>query len=184
MSKIEKNEQASSSTLITPYSALSPQSSSLPPLTQPSVLSPHHSGTEPAARSLEVLLQQEAGISEETLQKARERLGHGKELGETLQEMGALGASTWAQMVAAYYGLPYLSSLGLEEDTTQLLSRVPLNFARRYHLLPLKRQEEAILVAVADPRVLGALDDLRLLWQMPIRVVVAPLPVVQEAINR
>ena len=134
--------------------------------------------------SIEALLQQETGVSEETLQKAKERLGHGKELGEILQEMGVLDASTWAQVMAEYYGLPYLASLSLEEDTTQLLSRVPLNFAKRYHLLPLKRQEEGILVAVADPRVLGALDDLRLLFRVPVRAVVAPLPIVQEAINR
>jgi general secretion pathway protein E len=43
---------------------------------------------------------------------------------------------------------------------------------------------ETVVVATADPANIGALDDLRLLLRTPIRVFVAPAPVVIDAINR
>jgi len=50
--------------------------------------------------------------------------------------------------------------------------------------LPVGRDGDAIVVATADPGSIGPLDDVRLLLRQPIRVVVAPGPVIVDAINR
>ena len=61
---------------------------------------------------------------------------------------------------------------------------MPINFAKRCLLLPVAREGETIVVATAEPGNLGPLDDMRLLMRKPIRVFVAPAPVIIDAINR
>ncbi|GIW43008.1 MAG: type II secretion system protein GspE [Candidatus Binatia bacterium] len=136
-----------------------------------------------AARSLEALLLQFGNLSEEVLEKARERQRDGKGLGDVLQEMGAIDSVTWARAVAHHYGLPFRERLP-EGDVLDLIQQVPINFAKRYMLLPVAREGKAVLVAMADPSQISALDDLRVLLRHPVRAFVAPAPVVLDAINR
>ncbi len=135
-------------------------------------------------KPLALFLQRRAGISPETIQRAWEKRGAGKTLGEALQELGVLDASTWAYLLAEYYGLPYAPSLSLEEEGLDLLSRMPLNFARHHHLLPIGQKEGKIWVALADPTALEALSDLRLLFRTPIQAMVVPAPVLQETLHQ
>jgi general secretion pathway protein E len=44
-----------------------------------------------------------------------------------------------------------------------LIGKVPIAFARRYHVLPVRVEDGRVLVAMADPFETAALDDLRLL---------------------
>jgi general secretion pathway protein E len=135
-------------------------------------------------RSVEDILIQEAGISADTLAKAKERLKDDKDLGEALRELGALNAATWAKVQAMYFGLPYSEDIPLSDHAFDLLARVPLAFAKHYQLLPLARHNGVVTVAVANPRELGALDDLRLLLGMPVHPLVVPKPTLHEALNR
>jgi len=137
-----------------------------------------------AAASLESFLVEQGAISAETLEKARERLRDGKGLGDVLQEMGAVDAGTWARAVATHFGLAYVDTLPEDGGALELIRNLPINFAKRYLLLPVATEDDAIVVATADPASIGALDDVRLLLRRPIRVVVAPAPVVTDAINR
>ncbi len=137
-----------------------------------------------AVRSVEDILIHEAGVSADTLAKAKERVKDDKDLGEALRELGALDAATWAKMLALYYGLPYSAEVTLGEQAAELLARVPLAFAKHYQLLPLARHDGVVTVAVVNPRELGALDDVRLLLDRPVAPVVVPKPVLHEALNR
>lgn len=136
-----------------------------------------------AARSLENLLLQYGNLTEEVLEKARERQRDGKGLGDVLQEMGVIDSATWARAIAQHYGLPFRDKLP-EEDVLDLVQLVPINFAKRYLVLPVAREGHAVLVATADPSQISALDDLRVLLRHPIKTFVAPAPVVLDAINR
>ncbi len=137
-----------------------------------------------AARSLEAFLIEEGTVSEETLEKARERQRDGKGLGDVLQEMGAIDPGTWAQTLAKHFGLPFTERLPEDGEVLQLITQLPINFAKRCMLLPVAREGDAVVVVTADPGSLGPLDDVRLLLRKPIRVVVAPGPVIVDAINR
>lgn len=136
-----------------------------------------------AARSLENLLLQYGSLTVEVLEKARERQRDGKGLGDVLQEMGVIDSATWARAIAQHYGLPFRDKLP-EEDVLDLVQLVPINFAKRYLVLPVAREGHAVLVATADPSQISALDDLRVLLRHPIKTFVAPAPVVLDAINR
>jgi len=139
---------------------------------------------EVVVRSVEDILIHEAGIPAETLAKAKERLKDDRDLGEALRELGALDAPTWAKTLATYYDLPYSEVVTVGEQTADLLARVPLAFAKHYQLLPVARDDEAVTVAIVNPRELGALDDVRLLFGLPIVPLIVSKPALHEALNR
>ena len=134
--------------------------------------------------ALETLLVRETGIDAEVLERARDRRRDGRELGDVLLEMGAISAERWAEVQAKHYGLGCIREIAPESVPVDLLRALPINFAKRYNLLPIGEQNGRVLVAVADPSDPGPLDDLRLLFDRPVRPVVAPAPVVADAINR
>jgi general secretion pathway protein E len=137
-----------------------------------------------AAKSLESFLLEQGAVSEATLEKAREKQRDGRGLGDVLQEMGAIDSRTWAQALANHYGLPFTEHLGQDENATDWVNILPINYAKRYQILPIGRDGETIVLAIADPRTLGAIDDVRLLLRHPVKVVVAPGATIVDAINR
>jgi len=137
-----------------------------------------------AAKSLEAFLIDQGSVSAETLEKARERQRDGKGLGDVLQEMGAIDSTTWARALATHFGLPFTDQLPEDSGILELISPLPINFAKRCTVLPVARDGESVVVVTADPANLGPLDDVRLLLRKPIRVLVAPGSVILDAINR
>jgi len=135
-------------------------------------------------RSVEEILLQEAGVSPDALTKARERLKEDQTLGAVLSDLGALDAMGWARTQATYYGLPYSETITFGDQVGELLSKVPLSFAKQYQLLPLARQANGVVTAIVDPSEVLALDDLRLLLGAPVAPLVVPKPVLQEALTR
>jgi general secretion pathway protein E len=137
-----------------------------------------------AVKSLEAFLVDQGAVTAETLEKARERQRDGKGLGDVLQEMGAIDSGTWARALADHFGLPFCERLPEDGAVLELINQLPINFAKRCVVLPVAREGETVVVATADPASLGPLDDVRLLLRKPIRVLVAPAPVIIDAINR
>jgi general secretion pathway protein E len=137
-----------------------------------------------AAKSLEACLIEQGAVSEAIIEKARERQRDGKRLGDVLQEMGAIDGQAWARAMASHFGLPFIEHLPDDGTAAECVNKLPINFAKRYQLLPVQRSGDTIIVATADPSQLGPLDDVRLLLHKPVRVVVAPGPVIVDAINR
>jgi general secretion pathway protein E len=136
------------------------------------------------AASLEELLVEQAHLSAETLEKAHERQRDGKGLGDVLLEMGAIDSSTWARALATHYGLPFRDQLPEDGSILDLIEELPINFAKRHLLLPVGVDGGTVVLATADPSNIGAIDDVRLLLGKPLRVFVAPGPVIVDAINR
>ena len=137
-----------------------------------------------AAKSLEACLIEQGAVSEAIIEKARERQRDGKRLGDVLQEMGAIDGRAWAKAMASHFGLPYTEQLPDDGTAAEYASTLPINFAKRYQILPVQKRDGAVVVATADPSQLGPLDDMRVLLHKPIRVVVAPGPLIVDAINR
>ena len=95
-----------------------------------------------------------------------------------------LGPEAEARARAAEYDLPFVERIAASDVDPELLATLPMQFARRNLVLPLKREPNAVVVAVGDPRTLGPLDDLRVLYGVPTRPVVVPADTLAEAINR
>jgi len=137
-----------------------------------------------AAKSLEACLIEQGAVSEAIIEKARERQRDGKRLGDVLQEMGAVDPAAWARAMASHFGLPFIEKLPDDGTAAQYVNKLPINFAKRYQLLPVETHGDAVVVATADPSQLGPLDDVRALLRKSVQVVVAPGPVILDAINR
>jgi len=95
-----------------------------------------------------------------------------------------VGPEAEARARADEYDLPFSPRVAAADVDGELLATVPMQFARRNLILPLHREGDAVLVAVADPRTLGPLDDLRVLFRAPTRPVVVPADALGDAINR
>ncbi len=137
-----------------------------------------------AAKSLEACLIEQGAVSEAIIEKARERQRDGKRLGDVLQEMGAVDPAAWARAMASHFGLPFIEKLPDDGTAAEYVNKLPINFAKRYQLLPVETHGATVVVATADPSQLGPLDDVRALLRKNVQVVVAPGPVIVDAINR
>ncbi len=88
-----------------------------------------------------------------------------------------------ARALAAQLDVPFAARIGSEQVDVELARAVPINFAKQSRLLPLRREEGAVVVAVADPLDTSALDHARMLLGAPLRPVVASAGAIVDAIN-
>ncbi len=95
-----------------------------------------------------------------------------------------IGPEAEARARAEEFDLPFSPRIAAADVDGALLATVPMQFARRNLILPLHREGDAVLVALADPRTLGPLDDLRVLFGAPTRPVIVPADALGDAINR
>ncbi|HSR57784.1 MAG TPA: hypothetical protein VLL57_06325, partial [Candidatus Binataceae bacterium] len=137
-----------------------------------------------ARKSFEAILLDRSWVSQQDLDRARQRKKPGQELTDVLVEMGALEPQRLARALAQEYRLPFEAHIDEHILDTSLLSKVPINYAKRNRLLPLASTDGTVTVAIADPANYEPLDDLHVLFGMTVSPVVVPGQVIDEAINR
>lgn len=91
-------------------------------------------------------------------------------LGQVLVELGFATESAVARAVAAQAGVPFISLEEYPIDASACKLLEP-DVIRRYQALPIGFEDNALLVAMAQPRNIIAIEDLRLLTGMEIRPV-------------
>ena len=134
---------------------------------------------------LGTLLVRDGLITAEQLELAlaeKERTGH--RLGEIMLSHGWVVASTLARLLAEQHHLEYVDLPHATIDPAAA-SLLPEKLARRYEALPVRfLADNLVLVAVGDPTNVVASDDLRLALGLNVRLAVAALPDLEEAIGR
>jgi type IV pilus assembly protein PilB len=83
----------------------------------------------------------------------------GRRLGETLVELGVLSKRDLLQALADHFGVPFVDLEAGDPDPV-VAATVPESIARRYLALPVDEQHGHLLVAMANPNDVFALDDL------------------------
>ena len=137
-----------------------------------------------ARTTIESILLDRSWVSPTDLEKARQRRKPGQELAEVLVEMGTLEPQRLARAIAQEYWLPFQAHIDANTLDSELVAKVPINYAKRNRLLPLGSDGLMVRVAIADPWNYEPLDDLHVLFGRSIQPVVAPVEVINEAINR
>jgi general secretion pathway protein E len=137
-----------------------------------------------ARTTIESILLDRSWVSPTDLEKARQRRKPGQELAEVLVEMGTLEPQRLARAIAQEYWLPFQAHIDANTLDSELVAKVPINYAKRNRLLPLASDGSMVRVAIADPWNYEPLDDLHVLFGRSIQPVVAPVEVINEAINR
>lgn len=130
------------------------------------------------------LLLREKLISPVQLRKAQEASQRNKSrLGHELVRQGLLKESDMTSFLSKMHGVP---SIDLEQFQVpeEVLKHIPENVAKRHLCVPINRSGSTLVVAMADPSNIYAIDDLKFLTNYNIEVVVASESSIEAAIVR
>jgi general secretion pathway protein E len=138
-----------------------------------------------AAKSLLGVLQEVAGLKVELMDEELHGLARTDEraLGEDLVKRGLILREDLLRSWSALLDMPYWSEIKADGIDAELLAQIPIHFARRHKLVPVKQDEDNVWIALADPLALEALDDLCLSLGREIRPVLCPDAEVTRTIN-
>ena len=132
----------------------------------------------------EILVKQGA-LSQERLEQALALAQEkGARLHDVLTAASVLDEATYLEALARELGLEVVKRIQTDQVPAELISRVPINFARQHRLLPLSEADGVVRIAVSNVLDLSPLDDLRALLGKRCRAVAVPADVVEDAINR
>ena len=137
-----------------------------------------------ATEKLGELLLRENLISLAQLQRAEDdRRSSGERLAYTLTKLGFVDETELTQFLSKTYGVP---SINLEDFDIagEVIALVPREVATRHLSLPINRAGGVLIVAMADPSNLTAIDDLKFLTNYQIEVVVASEVQIRDAIRK
>jgi general secretion pathway protein E len=106
--------------------------------------------------------------------------------GSITRVLVSTSAVTEDQLLAAtaeQLGFPVISEIDPETIDPELSQSLPIAFAKQHRVLPLRREDDMVVVAVANPLDTTALDDVRTLLGAQVSAVVAPGEAIVGAIN-
>ena len=107
----------------------------------------------------------------------------GGRIGEILIDRKAVSEADVLKGLGVQFGLPFRSTLPTEDLETDFTQHLPIQFLKKYKMVPVVQGEEAF-VAVNDPLVFQPLDDLRLaLGWNGTQTVIAPHAAILSVIN-
>jgi type IV pilus assembly protein PilB len=107
----------------------------------------------------------------------------GQRLGKVLISEGLVSSTDIAKALSRRLGIEYIE-LGEMALSPEVLSLIPFETCQRYDVVPIGEQAGSMLIAMADPTNVFALDDLRLVTGRDVRVVVASPEQIDIVISR
>jgi len=126
-----------------------------------------------AGTRLGLLLVKAGIISERQLSDAMEvHRATGSPLGRVLVDLGYASQGAILSVMARQMGFDYIDFSERKPEPIAIAA-VPEELARRYTLMPVSAEEGALVVAMADPQNVLALDDLRIITGFEIRPAIA-----------
>ena len=134
--------------------------------------------------SLADVLVREGILPRRTVDQVAARLGGNMAaLGQTLIEEGVISEAQLAQALAAQYGLPHDPLTGFRVDS-EFYHTISVKLMRRHPFVPVKEENGALTIAIADPQNLLALDELEILLNRTLHYVVSSRAAIQAALER
>jgi len=136
-------------------------------------------------RMLGEILVEMGRISAQMVNNALEsQVDRGGRLGDILLAMKAIDESDLAQALAEQFGLDYVGTIDVDAISPKIVADMTLAYARQNLVLPLRQDDDAVHVAIADPLNTFAVDDIRTLFGAGAEVVVAPRGLLLDAIHK
>ncbi len=130
------------------------------------------------------LLVREKLITPMQLRRAmEEQRGGGTRLGHALTKMGYLDENAFTSFLAKQYGVPSINLADFEIDP-EVLKLIPKEVANRHQVIPINRSGNTLMVAMADPSNIYAIDDLKFVTSYNIDVVVASETAIADALEK
>jgi len=132
------------------------------------------------------ILVEEGLVTSEQLETAlaeQRRSDKGKKIGEILMGMRFLTEPNLLKALSRQMDCPIVD-LNAEPPDPEVLHIVSPEFARQHKLIPLRRNDDQLVVAMADPLDIHTIDDLRLLTNLDIAPVLAAFSDIERLGNQ
>src|SRR5262245_10602551 len=130
------------------------------------------------------LLVREKLISLQQLRQAQEEQRKtGSNLGYTLAKLGYLSDGEITSFLATQYRVPAVNLEEYEIDP-EVIKIVSREVCEKHKIIPISRSGSALVVAMADPTNLHAIDDIKFLTGFNVEPVVASETGIAEAVDR
>ena len=131
------------------------------------------------------LLLKHTSLSEEQLNEALEmQKESGLMIGEILLKKNYIHPPDIVKVICYQIGIPYLQEITVDEIDPEIITSLPINYAKNHELVPIVETEDEVIVVFTDPFNFDAINDLRELYRKNISVVVSSPLKVNDAINR
>lgn len=104
----------------------------------------------------------------------RSQIVHGGRIGSSLVELGYIRLDELSDHLADYHGVPLPPEEWLEAPDERALKLIPNALIRRYHVLPLRVDDDEIHVAMLDPRDSHQLNLIGSMAHRPVRAYSLP----------
>jgi general secretion pathway protein E len=125
----------------------------------------------------------ESGLSAERLKKALDlQKKRGGRIGTLLVRLNFVTEADMLKALGTQLGLPFHSNLG--EIDRELALKLPLTYAKKAAVLPLRRENGTVLAATSEPLALSTIDDLGILFNAAVSLCLAPSDTILDTINR
>jgi type IV pilus assembly protein PilB len=124
-------------------------------------------------------------ISEDNLQEAlaQQSVDKSKRLGEILIQYGYVTEEQLLGALSARLGVPIISIQDQAVDL-EAAGKIPQSIANKYRMLPIAQDKGRLIVAVNDPLDFYAIEDIKLITNMPIDVVIAQKQEIIDGISK
>ena len=137
-----------------------------------------------AVNRLGELLVRNKLIDEKQLAKAlEEQRASGGRLGASLTKLGFLKEEDLAAFLSRQYGVPSINLNEFEIDES-VIKLVPADVVQKYQLIPVNRAGSTLIVAMADPSNIFAIDDIKFMTGYNVEVVVTSEASIKTAIDK
>ena len=118
---------------------------------------------------------------EDALSVQREKGGR---LSDILLQQHVLKEEELLEALSLQYGLPYCAHLRPPDIELALIAKVPIAFAKRHLVLPIRVHDDVVDVATPDPLNFAPLDDLRILLDRNVQPVLSTAMTILGCINQ
>ncbi|MBI5598179.1 MAG: type IV-A pilus assembly ATPase PilB [Deltaproteobacteria bacterium] len=135
-----------------------------------------------AERIGELLLKDKLITQDQLKEALDEQKRNGGKLGYNLAKLGYITEKDLAAFLSKQYGIPTVDITTHEIDP-EVIKLIPEDVARKYQVLPLSRSGATLVVAMADPSNIFAIDDIKFLTGYNVETVVASEGAIKKYID-
>lgn len=107
----------------------------------------------------------------------------GLRLGESLIQLNYLHLEDILRALSVQLGIDYVNDIDPDGIPNDLVQDISINYAKRNELVPLRKEEGRVVIAIADPLNHQALDDLRMIYELPIKPLIGGSAMIIDTIN-
>jgi len=136
-----------------------------------------------ASRLGELLVRNQLISDDQLALAVTEQKKKGLRLGAALVALGYVQEHDLASFLSKHYGVPSINLAEFDVDPA-VVSLIPEEVAQKYQLVPINRAGATLIVAMADPSNIFAIDDIKFMTGFNVEVVVAAEAAIKDAIDR